>query len=117
MTHTLVKYHEERKNLIAIMGGCCEKCGDTLNLEFHHIDHTGETKVGGWQQLYLIRQAMADNNIMLLCRRCHREHHNRYGFDLQYQRAYQKEHDVIGRNKHYQIEREKELIYKNEKRS
>ncbi len=95
VTHTLVKYHTERSKMLKEMGGECAFCHATINLEFHHIDHQGETRVGGWQQLYLVRQAMLDNNILVLCRACHREHHKRYSWDMNYRKAYHNEHGLI----------------------
>lgn len=40
---------------------CCEVCADTRNLVVHHIDRN--------------RRNNSDDNLMMLCRRCHAEVH------------------------------------------
>lgn len=48
-------------NKVFIPSDKCEKCGSTKNLLVHHIDHN--------------RSHNYKANLMVLCKRCHQEHH------------------------------------------
>lgn len=75
MSSTINYYHRTRKKLIEALGGRCSKCGINENLEFHHINGDGLHGIGGWGQLYEVRDRIDDHSIILLCRECHKEAH------------------------------------------
>lgn len=74
------KHQQRKRDLVALKGGCCEKCGGEFHpnvFDFHHID-AGEKKFP-LKQRNLCRTwesivAEADKCAML-CANCHREVH------------------------------------------
>lgn len=72
--HNKRKYAEKKAILIEHLGGCCEKCGTTENLEFDHRNPSDQTfnktpyllsEENMWKEAEVLR---------LLCRDCHKEH-------------------------------------------
>jgi hypothetical protein len=63
--------------LIDILGGSCRKCGTDKNLEFHHVDGSGEHGIGTEKQIREIEAHLADDDfpVILLCRECHQIEH------------------------------------------
>lgn len=54
------------------LGGCCSKCGATINLEFDHIDRTN--KVDGIANLITNSKETLNTELakcQLLCKKCH----------------------------------------------
>lgn len=50
-----------RRKLIKERGLVCEECGSIENIDMHHIDYDNKNN--------------SDNNLILLCRICHRNKH------------------------------------------
>lgn len=73
-------YHQSKENNNNWKGGTtyrhlvtiesCEICGSTENLLVHHIDHNRKNNVA--------------SNLMVLCKRCHQNHHCVRGTDGRY---------------------------------
>jgi 5-methylcytosine-specific restriction endonuclease McrA len=57
------------------LGGECVECGDTDDLQLHHIEPLLEWRTGQRQRDWR-RAAKGDTEgLQLLCESCHREHH------------------------------------------
>lgn len=70
--------HYNKKHLISLLGGCCEKCGedDIRVLDFHHKNST--TKCFNIADRLDRRLGVLEKEALkckLLCRNCHREEH------------------------------------------
>lgn len=81
MASSINRYHKARSDLVARLGGTCQRCGCAWSLQFHHnnpYDHNGSHGIGGWQQVIKIRRELNNGiEIILLCRDCH-EHVHKY---------------------------------------
>lgn len=63
--------------ILEALGNCCEKCGSTERLEVHHRDNKDRGMARGRQQRVKDYLDNLDNGtLQLLCRSCHRKHHD-----------------------------------------
>lgn len=65
-----------RQILIQAMGGRCEDCGDTEDLEFHHTEHREwiAAELSRWERQKRYESEWADGVLMLLCSTCNKVH-------------------------------------------
>lgn len=68
----VAKYHRERANLVAQLGGQCCQCGKTTQLEFDHPEGRDwiPSKVGRWTRLKRYKHEASIGIVRLLCRSC-----------------------------------------------
>lgn len=66
------RYHERRQLAYSLLGGRCERCGATSNLEFDHIDPSSKTM--SFSRMALVSMANFLEELSkgrLLCDPCH----------------------------------------------
>lgn len=69
-------YHRERAKIIMKLGGVCQKCACTDNLEIHHIRNGYKATMSGAGQLARLCEWKKNiNNLSLLCHEHHLEYH------------------------------------------
>ena len=64
---------DKRDELYLLMGGACQHCGETEDLQFDHITPTGWVpSMYSWSsRIVEYRRAHAAGNLQLLCDSCH----------------------------------------------
>lgn len=70
--YQLRKYHQRRKQALALLGNECKKCGGKENLEIDHIDRA--SKAFPISKLWAVPEARfleELNKCQLLCQPCH----------------------------------------------
>lgn len=65
------KWQAARNLKISSAHGLCEKCG-AVGEEVHHIIHLNA------QNIYDVNVTLNQANLLLLCKACHNEEHNRF---------------------------------------
>lgn len=72
---TLKSYRAGRLSLIAAMGGACEQCGTTDDLQFHHTRPRTwiARNVNRWVRLANYKREHAAGLLLLLCGVCNRQ--------------------------------------------
>lgn len=67
-------YHRQRRWLIDVLGGRCERCGQDYDLQFHHVH--GRTwvarKTARWVRIARYIREAARGEIELLCADCNK---------------------------------------------
>lgn len=72
----------------SLLGWTCKQCYGRGDIDIHHINHDG----GAWREVYggytsvyyldILWGVLHDcDEVILLCRKCHKKHHKLYGYD------------------------------------
>ena len=84
------RWKKARQIKIASANGLCERCG-AVGTEVHHIVHLTPENVGD------PNISLNQDNLMLLCNKCHNEVHGRFEGKSKY--TFDEEGNLIPRNK------------------
>lgn len=71
---TLAWVKRERRRLVKLLGGKCERCGLRRKLEFHHTRprYWIASQLNRWQRLAEYKRDIARGHIELLCTWCNK---------------------------------------------
>lgn len=61
-----------RSRLVEQLGGCCQQCGSTEKLQFHHLKPRTwiASQLSRWQRLAEYKREISRGEIELLCKPC-----------------------------------------------
>ena len=75
-TYMLRRYHKQRQNIIALLGGKCTNCDSTENLEVNHIDPTQKSFTVSMSWSIKPERTLEEiKKCQLLCKTCHINKH------------------------------------------